>query len=464
MLRSRLYIKIFFTYLFILIITEIMIFGLFRYVAGNALQREFREHFESTSGSFVKILEESLKTDWDNGIGYTKKTGRLLNNLAEIFQAKIWVENSKNNIILKSFTGGIPSLPEKEIITKGNIRFLHRIGKDRLIYARLQINLPNRQKGYVHFFHTRERKSFDEKLFLLGLAAIGIVIAILLYPLARYITGPLKELTRSAISLSMGDFHRHVKIKGNDEITRLAESFNIMTEKISRMVTGTKELTANISHELRSPLARIRVALEILSNDISDHKYPECRNKIKLIESEIEDMNGLIEQILTLSKLDIKKKAGGKSLLDPVQLIKDIIQRFHHLLDKKSLRVNINSSEKALYIQAIDEDIKILLTNLIDNAIKFSPDKSPININIEKDANRIIIRVFNRCEDILKDKLGKIFEPFIRTVDQEFPGSGLGLAIVRKIAAQHKGSIQADLKDNGIEMILTLPLSIETSA
>jgi two-component system sensor histidine kinase CpxA len=258
--------------------------------------------------------------------------------------------------------------------------------------------------------------------------------------------------------ISEGDLKRRAKVRSNDEIGDLVRSFNRMSEIIERMVSGTKELTAHISHELRSPLARIRVTEELLREKIGKGKKGDIPALLDGIHREIKDMDHLIGQVLKLSKLDLEMASAEKERIDLTSLVKDLVARFSPAMKKKSLRVNLQIPELFFEMRGNREDLRTAFSNLLDNAVKFSPEKGDISISMERTAEGVSLLCENSVLPANHADTEKMFEPFYRGAQDEDSGTGLGLAIVKKIVENQGGSIKSEKISDCMRMYVYLPL------
>jgi len=201
------------------------------------------------------------------------------------------------------------------------------------------------------------------------------------------------------------------------------------------MIQGGKELTANISHELRSPLARIRVAEELLREKCDATGEKELKRHLDSIQGDIEEMDRLIGQILDLSKMDLHDVP--LNLLKAVRLTKEFSFNQPFVGDRKALRT--------------------AFSNILDNAAKFVPEKGNLIVKVISENDWLKISITNSSDPISPEDLERIFEPFYRQRETSKRGSGLGLAITKKIIERHGGSIRAVNSPEGLEIQILIP-------
>ncbi len=196
----------------------------------------------------------------------------LIRFLGEMHHARIWLTDETGNPVIQSFTGPIPGELLKDIkkcsILEGKSFYHTHFRKHRQFYAMIDLDASG-NTFTLHILFKRADWHVPGRQFALGLLGIGFVIALLVLPVSRRVTGPLKKLEQSAQRIAEGDLSHRAAVSGKDEIGQLSHAFNRMAGKVERMVRGGRELTANVSHELRSPLARIGVAAELMEERLN---------------------------------------------------------------------------------------------------------------------------------------------------------------------------------------------------
>jgi signal transduction histidine kinase len=229
-----------------------------------------------------------------------------------------------------------------------------------------------------------------------------------------------------------------------------------MADKLETMIQSGKELTANLSHELRSPLARIRVAEELLREKLEGIDEEKWKRHLDGIQEDIEELDRLIEQILNLSKMDLHDAPLNPESLDPLALVDDLLKRFEPAASLKGLHIKKELSFDPPF-SADREALRTALSNILDNAVKFTPENGTIRVNMGSKDGSLEIIVTNAFDRLSHDDLERIFDPFHRTHEAPKTGSGLGLAITKKIIQRHGGTIKALNTEEGLQIRITLP-------
>ncbi|MDM8515023.1 HAMP domain-containing sensor histidine kinase [Desulfobacterales bacterium HSG16] len=466
MIFGRVYIKILVSFVIVLFVAEILIFGLFILTAGRIFHSRL-EHYSVAKAKVAKaFVEEKIKDAPKLPLEKNESLRSLIQFFAETHDAKVWLTAPDGSIAIKSFEGAVPEDIFKEnkkyeISDEGiRVKFCRR----HRCYLSVDIETGDIQtsKGKVVFHAYLKGGEADEKhkmVFALGLLVIGGVIALLIVPISRRITGPLNHLRISATRLAEGDLSHRADVIGKDEIGELGQSFNRMADQIERMVSGGRELTANISHELRSPLARINILVELIAED---EQYPDkcllLNRRLFDIREDIEVLDHLIDRILELSRLDIREKPLKLDLLDPTDLIRDVLNKFMPAIEHKKLMLTTDFIRGYSY-PCDRESLLAALSNIFDNAVKFTRKKGKIEVTTKFEKGSYIIRVSNTFDKLSEDDMEKIFEPFHRVANFDTAGSGLGLAITRKIIERHDGTIRALNLEKGFAIEIVFRMS-----
>jgi two-component system sensor histidine kinase CpxA len=459
---SKLYIKIFLSFLLVLIVTFVLIFAIFVIAAGR--------DFHSRMGRYVKahvlitkeLVEDKINSNPGIPVSENEDLRKVIGRLGQAYHSKVWLTGADGKTLVKSFTGDIPKplsdFRWKPVKESKNFELYRRMKKGWQWYAIISTRYQEGQGGRLHLFFERREKERPEG-FGLALIVICIAVALLVLPISRYITKRVKGLSESASRIAEGDLSHRATVKGKDEIGELGRTFNRMAAKLERMIEGGKELTANVSHELRTPLARIRVAEELLREKLEkleklDHE--DLGRHLNDIREDIEELDDLIGQILDLSKMDLHDAALNMEILDPSELINDLLGRLENRIQRKGLNLTRELSFDPPFI-ADKAALRTALSNVFDNAVKFTPEKGALSVKMWPENGWLNISVTNSSDPMSEEDLERIFEPFFRTKDVPKTGTGLGLAITKKIIERHGGNIKAANTDEGLQIQIRLP-------
>ena len=287
-----------------------------------------------------------------------------------------------------------------------------------------------------------------EHLWVLGLAVL------LCYALAYYLSSPVSKLQRAVDRFGRGDFSARVSSKRHDELGQLARAFDRMAGRIETLLTAERRLLLDISHELRSPLARLSVAVELARSD----KDPSAT--LDRIEREAGRLNELIGGLLEVTRAEGDPSAQHRDLLRLDDLLTDIVD---------DCRIEATPKDCSLHIAEIARidfpgDAELLrraIENVVRNAIRYAPSGTAVDIALRRDGPQAAILIRDRGPGVPEDSLRRIFDPFYR-VDSDrgrsSGGVGLGLSIARRAVELHGGTLTARNASPGLEVSISLPL------
>ncbi|SMF18438.1 sensor histidine kinase [Desulfovibrio gilichinskyi] len=458
---SRLYLKIFLAFLLVLMISEFTVIWILhtRWADSPHVRRTESQLMAIKDLTEMEISTKSLSPEQERII-----LTPILKTLSKSFKADIWITGPYSEIVASS-KEEIPNLTQhlagEPAKTPAGVYIYKERRKDtKSVYGTYTSDIPEGYPFTYHLFHPW-RQFEEETWFLRGQLFITILAAIFLFPLALRIIGPIKKLTISAAKLGQGDLTQRVKVRGKDEVADLAKTFNHMAESLEKTIKSNRELTANVSHEMRSPLARMGISLEMLRERINDDKADQCEVLISGMQSEIIHMDTLIGKIIEFSKLDMHTAPPMDESVDLSLLIQDLLRQYQPTADHKKFEI-ISHLESVSINDCNQNSIKIILDNIIGNAFKYTEKNGIIRINlcVENKNNRLnkaIIEITNTHEPVPEEELEEIFNPFHRLKGHDTPGYGLGLAAALKITNMHQGHIQAENSEHGFTIKVTLP-------
>ena len=264
-----------------------------------------------------------------------------------------------------------------------------------------------------------------------GPLGVLVLIALAAYPAVRRLTRRLERLQVSVDALGAGDLTARVAVEGRDEVAQLAESFNRAAAHIEALVTAHKTLLANTSHELRSPLARLRVAVELLPADIPAAQRVE-------LERDIAELDSLIGEILLASRLDTPSNPESFESIDLLGLVAE-----------EAARLDLAVTGTPVQVRGDARLLRRLARNLLDNARRHG--SAPIDVAVRQEGGDALLTVCDDGPGIPAAERECIFEPFYRLPGhrESDGGTGLGLAMVRQIARRHGGDARGEARRGG---------------
>lgn len=301
--------------------------------------------------------------------------------------------------------------------------------------------------------------------FFWSLTLVAVAVALATYPIVRKLTRRLELLQQGVEQWGAGDLSVRVPVRGHDEVAFLAERFNHAAQRIETLVgshttllahqqallQAQKSLLANASHELRSPLARIRMGLELMGASAA----PTFRDEIS---RNIAELDQLIDEILLASRLDAREADLGT--VEPVDLTGLAAEECARMNAQLDVRPDPEAKDAAIVVDGVARLLRRLVRNLLENAQRYSDGE--ITVLLQPSDNRVLFSVCDRGPGVPAALRERIFEPFYRLpgAKERDGGVGLGLALVKSIAARHEGSVRCEERaGGGACFVVELPLA-----
>lgn len=287
-----------------------------------------------------------------------------------------------------------------------------------------------------------------------GLLLTGVILC---WILARYLTSPIMKLRQATNKLAAGDLSARVarKVgKRRDEIGDLAHDFDAMAERIETLVLSQQRLNRDISHELRSPLARMNVALEIAKQ----RTKPETAPMLQRIESESQRLNDMISRLLALSRLETGSENIELRELNLKTLVEQVSSDADFEANAKGKRVVVKRSDDCRVL-GNDSLLRSAVENVLRNAVRYTREGTEVEVSLSNGSDKAAIRVLDHGEGVPESELANLFRPFYRVGearDRGSGGTGLGLAIAQQAILAHKGSIKAINEGDGLLVEIVL--------
>ncbi|MGE3435341.1 MAG: sensor histidine kinase [Blastocatellales bacterium] len=300
------------------------------------------------------------------------------------------------------------------------------------------------------------------KIFLLSLPAMLLMAGLAGYLLARKSLAPIAGMTTQAERIGAKNLHERLPVKNkNDEIGRLARVFNELLARLESSFDGMRQFTADASHELRTPLAIIRGEADVA---LSQEREPgEYRETLAIIQDEAQRLSGIVEDMLALARADAGQRRLKLEEFYFNDLIEECVRSARALALNKNISLNFEPSGDIPF-RGDEGLLRRMILNLLDNAIKYTPNGGTVSIKFWRDNDQVKLRVADNGIGISADAAARVFERFYRADkarSRSDGGSGLGLPIVKWIAEAHHGSISLESEpERGSSFTVTLPTVI----
>ncbi|MBH65102.1 MAG: hypothetical protein CL784_01110 [Chloroflexi bacterium] len=286
---------------------------------------------------------------------------------------------------------------------------------------------------------TNLQSSFQRSLLVAGIAA-GFAGLLIVMILTRQALTPVRILTTAASNLGAGDLTQRVPASGNDEIGRLANTFNTMASDLEQAIEHRRQLTADVAHELRTPLTNIQGYIEAIKDGVVDAD----EETIDTLYTQTIHLSNLIEDLRILAIADAGALSLNKTHGSPVSVVEDAVAPFSQRAREREINLDFSFSGAETEVDFDETRLRQIVSNLVENALTHTPNNGHISVRMVGDTQGIDIQVYDSGSGISESDLPRIFDQFYRT-DQSRTratgGAGLGLTIVKRLVEAHGGEI-----------------------
>ena len=322
-----------------------------------------------------------------------------------------------------------------------------------------------KKQSYQLFISRKQRKRDIVQVMLelpywVRISIPALISFILCLLLAHSFSKPIRLIKKATTKLGQGDFTTRVEniTQRNDELGQLATSFNKMAAQLQQHQSAQQRLLGDISHELRSPMTRLQMALGLAQQESTSGEARE--QYLHRCQREIDRLDKMIEDVLALSRLENTLQTADFQQVNLTALIRNIINDEQFMADEKLIKIHTNSTEE---ISMLADQVLLAsaISNILNNAIKYSPEQSTIDVSLSSDQNEVTLVISDSGNGVPEQALIHLFTPFYRVNlarDRNTGGTGLGLAIAKQAIAVHQGNISA--KNNpvkGLSVTIKIP-------
>lgn len=322
-----------------------------------------------------------------------------------------------------------------------------------LLLSRLERLFPDETYSALVTYRDTLLESVYITILVIFILSFSILIAF-----HFFVYRPLRQITEVAQQYASGNLDYEIPVTSGDEIGYLSASLNYMSTQLQDMDDYQKKFIGNVSHDFRSPLTSIKGYLEAMADGTIPPEMQERYFKILLFETE--RLRDLTEDLLSLNEFDTKSLLLDYTTFDIHEVIKNTVDSFEGTCAQKKISIELVLSSKVSNVNADKRKIQQVLYNLVDNAIKFSPNDSEITIETRDKSGKVFVSVKDNGIGIPKKSITKIWERFYKTDlsrGKDKKGTGLGLAIVKEIIQAHNENINVVSTEGvGTEFIFSL--------
>jgi signal transduction histidine kinase len=313
-----------------------------------------------------------------------------------------------------------------------------------------------REPGFV-VASTRFLFEFWPQLLIAGALASGIALVVARW-LARGMTQPLRDMAAAARRMEVGDYRVRVHTQSRDEVGQLATAFNRMSGELENLERSRRDLVANVSHELKTPIAAIRAHLE---NVLDGVEAPDPTT-LQVMLAQTERLSRLIDQLLELSRLESGELPLRREEVALAPLVTQVLSEIEVARSDRDVEVASDVPADLPLVEADRERVHQVLFNLLDNAVRFTPTGGSVRVTAERHNGSVEVRVADTGVGIPPEHLPRLFERFYRADTARARGdggTGIGLAIARSVVEAHGGHISAE-SEPGAGSVFTFDLPV----
>jgi two-component system sensor histidine kinase BaeS len=423
------------------------------FITGYMTNREFRSYVTNENqANFSAILSEyySGHGSWEGLPSALGPTGmRYPMGMAGAEHSMMTLVDTSGVVIIAS-SGFFPGQSvDSEIIKKGYSLY----DNGRLI-GTLVLGSPGYliNSGGMEFL-SRVRRS----LFFGGLTVMLLALILGVF-LSRTLTKPILELTSAMRSISSGNMDHKIQVRSRDELGELTNSFNRMNSELAHSLNLRKQMTADIAHELRTPISIILGHADA----IHDGVLPPNKENFEIIREEADRLNGLVDDLRTLSLADAGELSLDKEMVSVSELLEETRLSHLQLARQKEITIEVSAKENLPEANLDPRRILQVLNNLLSNAINFTPVGGKVVLSAQIEYENVKINVADNGSGIVEEDLPHIFDRFYRSDpsrQRNQNGSGLGLAIAKSFVERHGGTIRVEsILHRGTAFTIDLPL------
>lgn len=465
-MKKSLFSKLMATYLIITVISYIIV-SIFLSIWFYKYYYETKKNTLLNEGEYIKTLVT------DVAIRKTNKTDMRmqLSVLERVLGSKITVYDSYGFEIKNEAEKPKSTIDEKDLlhVIKGEQIIKTGDFKDIFSSYKITVGIPvniSETVTYAVFIEApldEFKKTLETVYFAIWIIAFVAIIlsgVIVYYSSEKILIRPLSKINNTIKKISQGEFDSRIDINSHDEIGELAESFNYMADSIENLEEMRRSFIANVSHELRSPMTSINGFVDgMLDGTIPNEKWERYLN---IVNGETKRLIRITNEVLDLARLESGEFSMNVGKFDINGLISECVIKFEDRINQKNIDMKVTLIKDGLEVKGDRDRINQVLTNLLDNAIKFVPQDGTIKVIATPKDDILLVSVFNTGDPIPKEDIKLIWERFHKVDKARVRlqgGVGLGLSIARQILNQHNQTIWAESSPIGNTFTFTIDIS-----
>jgi signal transduction histidine kinase len=428
--------------------------GVVALLAGRTTETQFRDFiFDQYQDSFVDLLGDYYNTHhgWDGVEDLFPFPGRMP------FQRRgpnpmpgggVVLTNGKGVVLLAGFGFKVGEKIPQNILSGGAPINSDEATVGWIITAREEFQDNPAETAFLYRIRTT--------LIVGAIGAVGISLLLGIL-LTRTLTRPIRELTTATRAVAEGNYEQKVSVRSKDELGELASSFNLMSTELARSTNLRRQMTADIAHELRTPISVILGHAE----GVHDGVLPASTETFDIIREEAHRLERMVEDLRTLSRADAGELTLNRQKISTQELLDQVATAYRPIVQKKQITLDVEAATVLPDILVDIDRIKQVLGNVISNAIYYNPADGKIKLLVTRTQDGTEFHVQDNGPGIEPEDLPHVFDRFYRTDksrQRDSGGSGLGLAIAKSLVESHGGKIWAESElGAGTTIVIQLP-------
>ncbi len=417
----------------------------------------------STNREFDKFLTDQYETELVEELARYYETNQSWDNVGNAYlgltsaqfggkddrHSSFCVTDANGIVVMESFTHKLGDIVSADILE--NLTTV-KVNDTTVGYLLIE-RAPDRRDPMGDEFI--KRLDISLILFAIGTVVLAFIFGTIL---SRTITRPIRELTKATHEMADGKFGQQVPVRSRDEIGELASSFNKMNDNLVRSFNLRKQMTADIAHELRTPLSLIIGHAEA----VHDGVLPPSKENFEIIREEAERLEQLVKDLRTLSLADAGELSVDFQPVDINKLMSDIAAHYMIQFNQKRITLNLEPAPVILRANLDPTRFSQVLMNILDNALRYTPEQGRVDISITQNKSMAEISIQDSGNGVSAADAAHLFDRFYRADEsraRDAGGSGLGLAIAKSIIEMHQGKIWAESEiGNGLKVVIQVPV------
>jgi len=456
-----------------LIIAVILGVSIFLFIAEKRLLiREIEENQKNIINGLAQVGKESIITNDEilliNYVSLVKKTRGVIYAMVTGPQGKILAHTDVSLLgTIANDAIAIKASSSNELVTQSYVSK----EKQNILDIALPIFTNQKKMGIARIGFSRDtlHKIVEETLRKTRNRIFGVAIVVLIIGfigaiiLAQMMTKPIKQMAKGAELIGQGKLDTEISVKGKDELGSLARDLNKMSRQLKEIDQMKSDFVTSVTHELRSPLTSLTMYIDLFLKGGAGELNDKAKKFLTIMERSNNRLSRFIDDLLDMAKIERGKMEIKKEPLGILPIVSETVQLIKPQADEKDIEITMDISDNLPLVFVDGDRTRQIITNLLSNSIKFTPEKGKVSIKIQDEGEHVQVSISDTGIGIPPEQINRIFDKFeqVREVRERVKGpkgTGLGLAIVKSLVEAQGGKIWVESEvDKGSTFYFTLP-------